>query len=71
MGANDQKVYTTQELAPGQSIVFAATGITDGDLLRGVKFFKDGPEPTLFQWAIRLELCAFQMLFTYWEAAQE
>ncbi len=42
MGANDQKVYTTQELAPGQSIVFAATGITDGDLLRGVKFFKDG-----------------------------
>jgi fructose-1,6-bisphosphatase II len=42
MGANDQKVYTTHELAPGQSIVFSATGITDGDLLRGVKFFKDG-----------------------------
>ncbi len=42
MGANDQKVYTTNELAPGKSIVFAATGITDGDLLRGVKFFKDG-----------------------------
>jgi fructose-1,6-bisphosphatase II len=42
MGANTEKVYTTQELAPGQSIVFAATGITDGDLLRGVKFFKDG-----------------------------
>jgi fructose-1,6-bisphosphatase II len=42
MGANDQKVYTTNDLAPGQSIVFAATGITDGDLLRGVKFFKDG-----------------------------
>jgi fructose-1,6-bisphosphatase II len=42
MGANDQKIYTTQDLAPGQSIVFSATGITDGDLLRGVKFFKDG-----------------------------
>jgi fructose-1,6-bisphosphatase II len=42
MGANDHKVYTTNELAPGNSIVFAATGITDGDLLRGVKFFKDG-----------------------------
>lgn len=42
MGANAEKVYTTQDLAPGQSIVFAATGITDGDLLRGVKFFKDG-----------------------------
>ncbi len=42
MGANTETVYTTQDLAPGQSIVFAATGITDGDLLRGVKFFKDG-----------------------------
>jgi fructose-1,6-bisphosphatase II len=42
MGANDHRVYTTNDLAPGQSIVFAATSITDGDLLRGVKFFKDG-----------------------------
>lgn len=42
MGANDSKIYNTEELAPGKSIVFSATGITDGDLLRGVKFFKDG-----------------------------
>lgn len=42
MGASESKVYTTEELAPGKSIVFSATGITDGDLLRGVKFFKDG-----------------------------
>jgi fructose-1,6-bisphosphatase II len=42
MGANDQKIYTTNELAPGSNIVFSATGITDGDLLKGVKFFKDG-----------------------------
>ena len=42
MGASESKVYTTDELAPGKSIVFSATGITDGDLLRGVKFFKDG-----------------------------
>lgn len=42
MGANTEKIYTTNELAPGKSIVFSATGITDGDLLKGVKFFKDG-----------------------------
>ncbi len=42
MGANETKIYTTNELAPGENIVFSATGITDGDLIRGVKFFKDG-----------------------------
>lgn len=42
MGADENKIYKTDELAPGQSIVFCATGITDGDLLRGVKFFKNG-----------------------------
>ena len=29
-------------LAPGQSIIFAATGVTDGALMRGVRFFGDG-----------------------------
>ena len=42
MGANEDRVYRTEEFAPGKSIVFSATGITDGDLLRGVKFFKNG-----------------------------
>jgi fructose-1,6-bisphosphatase II len=42
MGASTERVYTTHDLAPGENIVFAATGITDGDLLRGVKFFKNG-----------------------------
>lgn len=42
MGANTEKVYRTSDLAPGKRIVFSATGITDGDLLRGVKFFRDG-----------------------------
>jgi len=42
MGANTEKVYLTNDLAPGKTIVFSATGITDGDLLQGVKFFKDG-----------------------------
>lgn len=42
MGASADRVYHTDELAPGENIVFSATGITDGDLLRGVKFFKNG-----------------------------
>lgn len=42
MGASEDRVYRTEEFAPGRSIVFSASGITDGDLLRGVKFFKNG-----------------------------
>jgi fructose-1,6-bisphosphatase II len=36
------RVYGTDDLAPGQNVVFAATGVTDGELLRGVRFFGGG-----------------------------
>jgi fructose-1,6-bisphosphatase II len=40
-GVDDvNKVFTTEELAPGEVIV-AATGVTNGDLLRGVRFLAD------------------------------
>ncbi len=43
MGHGDEdRVYVTEDLAPGESIVFAATGVTAGDLLSGVKFFGGG-----------------------------
>ncbi|HWR36429.1 MAG TPA: class II fructose-bisphosphatase [Clostridia bacterium] len=43
MGINDiKKIYTADELAPGKNIIFAATGVTDGSLLRGVRFFGEG-----------------------------
>jgi fructose-1,6-bisphosphatase class II len=43
MGFNDlSKIYTTEELAPGQEILFSCTGVTDGELLRGVRFFGGG-----------------------------
>ena len=42
MGASAERVYSTQDLAPGENIVFSATGITDGDILKGVRFFKNG-----------------------------
>ncbi|MEA2568927.1 MAG: fructose,6-bisphosphatase / sedoheptulose,7-bisphosphatase [Acidobacteriota bacterium] len=36
------KIYDTAELAAGDDIIFCATGVTDGDLLRGVRFFGGG-----------------------------
>ena len=43
MGIDDaEKVYSTDDLAPGERIIFAATGVTDGALLRGVRFFGSG-----------------------------
>jgi len=43
MGINDpNKVYDTNDLAPGRKIIFVATGVTDGSLLRGVRFFGAG-----------------------------
>ncbi len=43
MGIEDMKrVYATEDLASGKEIIFAATGVTDGSLLRGVRFFGDG-----------------------------
>ena len=43
MGVTDPKrVYTSKELASGDGIIFAATGVTDGSLMRGVRFFGDG-----------------------------
>jgi fructose-1,6-bisphosphatase class II len=43
MGIEDpKKIYTTEDLAPGNRIVFAATGVTNGAILRGVRFFGEG-----------------------------
>src|SRR5216110_1230978 len=43
MGISDHtKVYDTDDLAPGKKIIFAATGVTDGSLMRGVRFFGSG-----------------------------
>ena len=43
MGVSDPKrIYDTEDLAPGKKIIFACTGVTDGNLLKGVRFFGDG-----------------------------
>ena len=44
MGVQDlDKVYTVEELAKGE-VMFAATGVTTGDFLKGVRFFRGGAE---------------------------
>lgn len=43
MGITDfEKIYRAKDLAPGARVVFAATGVTDGSLMKGVRFFGDG-----------------------------
>jgi fructose-1,6-bisphosphatase/sedoheptulose 1,7-bisphosphatase-like protein len=43
MGIKDPKrIYEAEDLAPGHQMVFAATGVTEGALMRGVRFFGEG-----------------------------
>jgi fructose-1,6-bisphosphatase II len=43
MGIADvNKVYTADELAPGKQIIFTATGVTEGGIMKGVRFFGEG-----------------------------
>jgi fructose-1,6-bisphosphatase II len=43
MGITDlNRIYTEHDLAPGEDIIFAASGVTDGTLMRGVRFFGHG-----------------------------
>ena len=40
MGVMDEtRIYRTEDLAPARSLAFVATGVTDGELLKGVRFF--------------------------------
>ena len=40
--ADETKVFRTEDLASGEHLVFAATGVTAGELLQGVRFFGGG-----------------------------
>lgn len=42
MGIDLDRVYRTEDLASGSDLIFAATGITDGELFKGVHFFGGG-----------------------------
>src|SRR5208337_977833 len=43
MGIKDVKrIYTAEDLAPGKQIIFAATGVTEGTMMKAVRFFGEG-----------------------------
>jgi fructose-1,6-bisphosphatase class II len=47
MGITDtSRIYRSKDLASGTNIVFAATGVTDGTLMKGVRFFGEGIRTT-------------------------
>lgn len=47
MGISDlKKIYRAKDLASGERIIFAATGVTEGTLMKGVRFFGDGTRTT-------------------------
>ncbi|HEV8547252.1 MAG TPA: class II fructose-bisphosphatase [Candidatus Limnocylindrales bacterium] len=41
-GLDPERVLTTSDLVSGKDVFFAATGITDGSLLHGVRYWPDG-----------------------------
>ncbi|MFF0545509.1 class II fructose-bisphosphatase [Nocardia thailandica] len=43
-GHDLERVLTTEDLVSGDNVFFCATGVTDGDLLRGVRYFGGGAE---------------------------
>jgi fructose-1,6-bisphosphatase II len=54
MGIKDKsKIYTAEDLAPGKQLIFAATGVTDGALMRGVRFFGEGTRTSSVIMALR------------------
>ncbi len=43
VGISDlDRLYETEDLAPGEEILFSCTGVTPGELLQGVRFFGGG-----------------------------
>jgi fructose-1,6-bisphosphatase II len=60
MGHGDEeRVYTTEELASGENLVFAATGVTSGDLLQGVRYFGGGARTHSLVMAYRTQQVRF------------
>ena len=60
MGHTDlDRIFHTDDLAPGDDLVFAATGVTDGELLHGVRFFGGGARTHSFVMAYRTKQVRF------------
>ena len=60
MGIDDpNRVYRESDLAPGPDILFAATGVTDGSLMNGVRFFGHGARTSSVVMSMREHIIRF------------
>ncbi len=60
MGITDVKrIYTERDLAPGPDIIFAASGVTDGSFMRGVRFFGHGARTSAIVMSLQDRLIRF------------
>jgi fructose-1,6-bisphosphatase class II len=60
LGIHDlQKIYRTEDLAPGDQILFSCTGVTDGELLKGVRFFGGGSRTSTLFMSLSRKLIRF------------
>ncbi len=41
LGSNLEKIYTIEDLVKGNDVLFSATGVTSGELLKGVRYLED------------------------------
>jgi fructose-1,6-bisphosphatase class II len=53
------RLYTREDLAPGEEILFCSTGVTDGRLLRGVRFFGGGHRTSTLFMSLRHKIIRF------------
>ena len=60
LGFHDvSKIYMTEDLAPGSEILFSCSGVTDGELLRGVRFFGGGSRTTTLFMSLSRKIIRF------------
>jgi len=60
MGITDPKrIFTERDLAPGLEIMFAASGVTDGSFMRGVRFFGHGCRTSALIMSLRDHMIRF------------
>jgi fructose-1,6-bisphosphatase II / sedoheptulose-1,7-bisphosphatase len=60
LGIDDlDKIYATEDLAPGDEVLFSCTGVTDGELLKGVRFFGGGTRTTTLFMSLSRRLIRF------------
>ena len=62
-----ERVYMTNDLASGENVVFCATGVTDGELLRSVRFFGGGARTHSLVMAYRRGMVRFLDTVHMWD----